>query len=57
MLKESHPTPAVPAPKAVAVRRTAPSKVAVAAAPVPQAPASTTCIEVIRGTVKSTECF
>jgi len=56
MLKEPHPTPAASAPKAVVARRTAPRTVAVVA-PIPQEPKSTNCVEVIRGTVKSNECF
>jgi len=56
MLKEQHPTPAAPAPKAVAVKRVAPRVVAVVA-PVPEVPKSTNCVEVIRGTLRSSECF
>jgi pilus assembly protein CpaB len=66
MLREQHLVPiaaaasAAPAPKViVAAKRPAAPKRAVvaAAAPTPTPPKSTNCIEVIRGTVKSNECF
>jgi len=58
MLREMHVPQPASAPKAVAPRRTAPRvAVAAVAAPAPEAPKSTNCVEVIRGTVKSNECF
>jgi pilus assembly protein CpaB len=58
LLKEEAARPAAPAPKPVVVakKRAAPRVVAVAA-PVPEVPKSTNCVEVIRGTVKSDACF
>lgn len=58
-------TPAAPAsaaaPKAAAapkpVRRVVARAAAPAPAPAPVVPASTNCVEIIRGTVKTTECF
>ena len=57
MLREQHLAPAASAPNAVPAKRpAAPSRrVVVAAAPMP--PTSSNCVEVIRGTVKSSECF
>ena len=59
MLGEPHPAPAASAPSAVPPKRhAAPRRAVVAVAPtVPPAPQSTHCVVVIRGTVKSTECF
>jgi pilus assembly protein CpaB len=63
MLREQHLVPtasaasAAPAPKVVVARRPAAPKQAVVAAAAPIPPKSTNCIEVIRGTVKSNECF
>ncbi|MBW8828538.1 MAG: Flp pilus assembly protein CpaB [Burkholderiales bacterium] len=58
MLREMHVPQAASAPKAVTPRRSAPRVVVAAvAAPAPEAPKSTNCVEVIRGTVKSNECF
>ena len=60
MLGEQHPAPAASAPTPTPHKRAAAPvrRVAVAAAPVaPPPPPSTNCVVVIRGTVKSTECF
>ena len=63
MLREQHLVPvaaaasAAPAPKVVVARRPAAPKRAVVATAPPTPPKSTNCIEVIRGTVKSNECF
>ena len=56
MLREQHPTPAASAPNmAPAKRPAAPARRVAVAAPTP--PTSSNCVEVIRGTVKSSECF
>ena len=56
MLREQHPTPAASAPNAVPAKRpAAPARRVAVAAPTP--PTSSNCVEVIRGTVKSSECF
>ena len=55
MLKEEQLPPAAPAPKPVVVVKRAPAPRVVAA--VAEAPKSTNCVEVIRGMVKSSECF
>ena len=60
MLGEQHPAPTASAPTPAPHKRAAAPvrRVAVAAAPVaPPPPPSTNCVVVIRGTVKSTECF
>ncbi len=60
MLGEQHPAPAASAPTPAPHKRAAAPvrRVAVAAAPIaPPPPPSTNCVVVIRGTVKSTECF
>jgi len=56
MLREQHPTPAASAPNAAPAKRpAAPARRVAVAAPTP--PTSSNCVEVIRGTVKSSECF
>jgi pilus assembly protein CpaB len=60
MLGEQHPAPTASAPTPAPHKRAAAPvrRVVVAAAPVaPPPPPSTNCVVVIRGTVKSTECF
>ena len=60
MLGEQHPAPTASAPTPAPHKRAAAPvrRVAVATAPVaPPPPPSTNCVVVIRGTVKSTECF
>ena len=56
MLREQHPTPAASTPNAAPAKRpAAPARRVAVAAPTP--PTSSNCVEVIRGTVKSSECF
>lgn len=58
MLREHHPAPAASAPVAVPAKRAAaPVRRVVVAAAAPTPPQSLNCVVVIRGTVKSTECF
>lgn len=64
LLKEDHTPPPVvvvaasaPAPKPVVRRAPAPKAVTVTVAAAPPAPERRTCVEVIRGTVKTNECF
>jgi len=57
LLKDEFARPVAPPPKRVVVRRRATKRVVVATAPVPAAPQRTDCVEVIRGMVKTNECF
>jgi len=57
LLKDEFARPVAPPPKRVVVRRRATKRVVAAAAPVPAAPQRTDCVEVIRGMVKTNECF
>jgi pilus assembly protein CpaB len=58
MLKEEHPTPPAPAAKPVVAAKRAPAPVARVVALTPPEPLKNNeCVEVIRGTVKSNECF
>ena len=57
LLKDEFARPVAPPPKRVVVRPRATKRVVAAAAPVPAAPQRTDCVEVIRGMVKTNECF
>jgi len=56
MLNEHPQAPAASAPRVATARRSVSRTVAVVS-PVPQEPKSTNCVEVIRGTARSSECF
>jgi pilus assembly protein CpaB len=57
MLKDEHPAPVAAVKPVVAVKRAAAPVTRVVASVVPAPLQSTECVEVIRGTVKSNECF